>query len=374
VKNYLYTLFPNTAQKTVLHYKLKYGGDATVKEALDDPIFRQWYPSQPGHYHDYSKAAITRPELKPGLERHDDLVINGYNSPGHRLEKVMPWDMLMVIGHGLATLREEDGKNFLVSNPEVCRSDDGAETRTVSDVVSWFKSNMDNLSKDHVLIKLLMCCAGGEYKQQIPSDCFARRLAIALRKGGWRNAIVGGYKGEVAITSPGLKRPWVEDKPGGIREVKEAEITPLAKKVDNSAEHQYLGSKYSTAPAKENIVYFHGSEGKTVNETRVKRVKAILRLHPGEDDIGAAVAYLKQVFATLKTKGWVGGLEEQVAEALLQRLARQVTQQLTPERARTLCKEVRGSSYADDPLYAEVEKAAPSTRKAAAEGTGIFKF
>jgi hypothetical protein len=282
--------------QTVQHYVYKYGSDAAVREMLaHDPFF------QPNTY-DYQNARVVRQTpLKQGVEVHDDVVINGRycNTTEKRLEKVKPWDMLLLLGHGQErelVQQNQDGSRTVVArtiNPFICRSDDAKQTRTVADVVSWLAPKMDNLSKDHVLFKMVICFSGGEYRQQQPSDCFAKQMAIALAraKPPWPLAIVAGYKGEVRAANDGFarsSRPKRTPGPGPSIEVGQVEIEARAKMVVDFDE-------LNPIPAKENLFYFHGPNGDLIGEKTVAQVKRILRNYPGEGDLKAAAGYLKKL-------------------------------------------------------------------------------
>jgi hypothetical protein len=163
MKHYVYTLFDNTLLQVVNHYVAKYGSEATIRERLSAPL--------PGTDKNlfgrdlkdvrYGDAKIDRDlsYLKAGEELHEDVIIHGRwcNSKEKRLQKVKPWDVLVVVGHG----RRVAGKPVIITDS--CSSDDGEQVRSVSDVVGWLGPGMDGLSTQHVVIKLAMCRSAGPH-------------------------------------------------------------------------------------------------------------------------------------------------------------------------------------------------------------------
>jgi hypothetical protein len=300
VKHYLYTLFPDTAMQTVQHYVYKYGSDAAVREMLThDPFFE-------ANIYDYQNARLVRTPLRAGAEAHDDVVIHGRwcNANAKPLAKVKPWDMLLLLGHGQEreqVRQNQDGSRTVVGrtfNPHICRSDDSNQTQTVANVVSGLGPDQDALSKDHVLFKMVMCFSGGAYRQQTPSDCFAKLMAVALANAGWENAIVAGYKGEVRAANDHfdrLSRPKRTSGTGPNREVGQIDIVPRAKMVVD-------WDGQNPIPAKENLFYFHGRAGDTVDETTVKLVKRILWGFPADQSTAVRKNYHTAIVTKLNQR------------------------------------------------------------------------
>ncbi len=334
MKHYVYSLFPDTAKDVMAHYAMKYGDDDLVRQAIRDDLPGKWGKSST----DYTGVAVARPDAKGGVQRHGQVLLDGRAVEGQsgRLAAVKPWDGLMILGHGIL---RTDGNGTFLADTTTCQSDNGLQKRTASDVADWLKPDRDNLDAGHVLVKLVMCLSGGRLDDGVPSDCFAKQLAIHLAAGGWKNAIVGGYKGEVRVVCAGPTSHYfpraTEDEP---KKLKSVAVQAPAKKVDNETEARFSGVKFRLAAAKENLVYYHGLQGDRVDSQTVAQIKLILRMYPGEDNVAEAAKYLRAVYTRLRNGGRLHGLEEQVAETLLGRLQRFVP----VHKYQSLCTLVRG--------------------------------
>src|SRR5581483_3859530 len=184
MKHYLYKIFPNTLLSVCKRYLAKYGAEATVKEEATTRVSgttKTTLGLEIGA-NDVGSATMTRPALKKGEEAHDDVIVNGRwcaSPPG--LAMVKPWDVLMPMGHGGITSSDQIMTNECYSDVDMNQA---STSRTLNDLVKWF--GQDQLDKNHVLIKLIMCFSGGSGKTgEVTSDCFARNLAMAMDKAGW---------------------------------------------------------------------------------------------------------------------------------------------------------------------------------------------
>lgn len=288
MKHYAYTIFSNTLMSFVYRYIAKYGSDSVVREKAFTRItgtgknfldIELWDAHNPSNKV-YSGATIVRPNVKSTEERHEDVVIDGRWQGGgeKRLEKVKPWDTLIPIGHGMVV----NGTNEIVTNK--CSNDGGTQTRTVNDLVKWFGAEQDNLSQDHVIIKLAMCYGGGG-GDEAPADCFAKQLATSLYDAGWKTIMVGGYKG--TFQSGGIGHQGTSTTQNNKKIYSQVVFTPNKSKV------QHLGSNTSI-PARENLIYFNGN-GAILQASEVQNVKIILRGYPASADQDAQKSYVQNL-------------------------------------------------------------------------------
>jgi hypothetical protein len=295
MKHYLYQVFNKTLAATVKRYLAKYGTQATIAQSALKLV--RPGESALGFTFDPNDvlargATVTRPALKANEETHDDVILNGRWSgtpPG--LTRVKPWDVLILLAHG--GLR---ANQTIITN--TCYSDDDAngtsESRTVNGLVDWFGPKQDNLDKDHVLIKLAICYSGGRGgSDPVGSDCFAKNLATALRKEGWMNIAVGGYKG--AIDTPKVAMQGAgQQPPGGKFSYTDINIQLPPRTV------QHVGATNSL-PGKDNLVYFKG-DGSILEDKELNLVKVILRNFPAQRSVNEQVDYVKNMIVGVNKK------------------------------------------------------------------------
>src|SRR5262249_4349699 len=153
----------------VQRYIIKYGSEATLRELLTTRwggTTKNAFGYDPDNI-DFSQVPITRNKkveppvksvdkckyfafnLKPGEERHDDVVIHGRwcNAQEKRLAKVEPWDVLIVLGHGV-DIKEQDENRIRTTEmfePDTCQSDDGKQKKNVNGIVNDFGTDYDDL-------------------------------------------------------------------------------------------------------------------------------------------------------------------------------------------------------------------------------------
>ena len=132
--------------------------------------------------------------------------------PERPLDGIDPHHIVLIGGHGaygddeLSAIASEEALDDM--RPEI-RKEAALNAERLAE-----RLEQDGLAKNHKVIRLLSCHAGGDtlrydrddkggpgsLRPNLYDDAFARRLAVALKQRGYRNIVVGGYPGEVGHT------------------------------------------------------------------------------------------------------------------------------------------------------------------------------
>lgn len=223
MKHYVLPYFPQTLTDSLQRYLVKYGDNQeNLKDGFGFNLLLD---------HDAERNLPTdRTSNTFGFNKHHEInrnVILDRNS-SNPLQIVRPWDLLMLMGHGVTVSdphsvgneaakyfgsdpistvqqtvnrltpdefntqghRQLHGKNMFLMRGQ------GYLYATFNDVAEYLDAR---LNRDHVLIKLVMCLGGGAYGERMPDNNFAKSLAKSLAGKGFQYAVVGGYKGVLEI-------------------------------------------------------------------------------------------------------------------------------------------------------------------------------
>jgi hypothetical protein len=201
-------------------------------------------------------------------------VILNKQGASNPLQPVQPWDMLLILGHGLmemsttTTLKLGSDPQPLLHNQGATPVQDLAQgwwrgkgsdgqgllSATYIDVANWLEGK---LKDKHVLIKLSMCSGAADIGGD---DRFAKNLAGALFNLGYEHVAVGGFTVDIQQgtegTSPRLSPGKTEAILGKDR-----------------------NERNITAPAKNYLRWYHGEFGNSneVSRKAIGIVKELLR-------------------------------------------------------------------------------------------------
>jgi hypothetical protein len=308
MKHYVLPYFPHTLPEFIDKYVIKYGDNAdNVRNGTG------WNWNSP---HDF---VVTFPEAR-ALVGTDAIAFNqSLNKRGEvnrhvilaksgpdPLGKVEPWDMLIVVGHGVNVNNSPQAKKIgsdpqkggnRVTGPEPSngwtRHVNGKLYATANEVASWLDGK---LKKNHLLVKLVMCNGGGPFGRRTADENFAKDLAQLLYARGYTNVAVGGYRGDVKTGISGLKT-W--DVTRGTREF---QVTggklPLTNRVVNDDGVE--------KPGKENLDYYHGATPNLIGPMAIKMTKNVFRMFGGVGNTEERLKLLVQTVTSEKAKALCG--------------------------------------------------------------------
>lgn len=138
---------------------------------------------------------------------HFTIIDRGEDLPKKPLGNIDPHHVLLIHGHGDYGY---DGVSAVASRDALNSMSNEARREAILDADRLAERlEQDGLAKNHKVIRLLTCYSGGDTLRYQEDDhgkslqpnhydeAFARRLAVALKRRGYRNIVVGGYPGTV---------------------------------------------------------------------------------------------------------------------------------------------------------------------------------